>query len=130
MTSDPSLYISVIQSVLIAQSNLSLGSYTDLIGAEGGPVNGVLNPGAAMWAEQFKSGYGVGFFSINAAATVGAIDTAENRSSIRDLLGGPEQLRELCGGRPDGGPSGQHHRAGAPTRNGAGTVDGLEHFCF
>ncbi len=75
MTSDSVLYISSIVSSLIDQSNPSLGLYTDFIGAEGGPVNGVLAPGASPWTQTFDDiSQGVGAFSIDPSAPVGATD--------------------------------------------------------
>jgi hypothetical protein len=76
MTSDPKRFISVFQSVLIGQTNSLLGFYTDFIGAEGGPTANVFQAGAPAWAQSFDdSSHGIGAFSINPGAVVGATDS-------------------------------------------------------
>lgn len=72
LTSDPADWISVVTSLLLGESDPSLGVYMDEAGALGGPVNGVLAPGAAPWTVPF--GPGVGAYVIDPAAAVGMID--------------------------------------------------------
>lgn len=49
LTSDDTRWLSVIGSLLLTESNPSLGTYTDIIGSLGGPVDFALAPGAADW---------------------------------------------------------------------------------
>jgi len=66
LTSDPTEWIVVIASFTTDESNPSLGFYFDLIGSQGGPVNGVLPPGDPDWIQDFDAiaGTGVGYFQI------------------------------------------------------------------
>jgi len=64
ITADPNEWVSFIASLTSNESNPTLGFYTDQIGAVGGPVSGVLAPGAPAWNGQF------GFYSISPLAAV------------------------------------------------------------
>lgn len=76
ITSDPTYWVSAIASDLIAQTSPSLGVYTDFIGIEGGPTNGVLAPKALPWTESFDDiSHGIGAFTIDPGAVLGASDS-------------------------------------------------------
>ena len=66
LTSDPTEWIAVIASFTTDETNPSLGFYIDLIGSQGGPVNGVLPSGDPDWIQDFDpiAGTGVGYFQI------------------------------------------------------------------
>src|SRR5579864_2695960 len=53
VTNTPVGWISFTQSLLVNETNPSLGSYTDLIGPQGGPVNFALDPNS-VWTESFS----------------------------------------------------------------------------
>ncbi len=76
LTSDPKSWISVVTTVLVNETNPSLGSYVDYAGLLGGPVNGVLAPGAPAWTVPFDllNQIGAGAFSIDPLALAGAGD--------------------------------------------------------
>jgi len=76
LSSDPVSWISVVTTSLFTESNSSLGFYTDYAGLLGGPANGVLAPGAPDWVVPFDAfnQLGLGAFSIDPGAPVGAID--------------------------------------------------------
>ena len=67
--------ISFGQSILINETNPSLGTYMDLIGPQGGPDNFVVDPGQT-WSQGFSilSQQGLGSFTIDPGATPGASD--------------------------------------------------------
>jgi hypothetical protein len=73
---DPLEWASAVSSETLFETNPTLGSYTDFIGNEGGPVNGVIAP-ETPWSQKFDvfSGEGIGSFAINPNAAVGAVDT-------------------------------------------------------
>lgn len=76
VTSDPIEWISFVVSVPVAESNPSVGFYSDFIGFQGGPVNNVLPPGSIVWTEPFDpSGIGLGSYTIDPAAATGAVDS-------------------------------------------------------
>lgn len=64
------------QSFLIDETNPLLGSYTDLIGPQGGPDNYSVDIGQS-WSEVFdqSSQQGLGFYSIDPSAVVGSSDS-------------------------------------------------------
>jgi hypothetical protein len=74
---DPTLWISVITSFLLNETNPVLGSYTDSIGLQGGPVNAVLAPASGTWTEafDFTSAQGVGSYAIDPSAVLGSTDS-------------------------------------------------------
>jgi hypothetical protein len=72
LTSDPADWISVVTTMLLGESDPSLGVYMDHAGALGGPANGVLAPGAPPWTVPL--GPGVGVYSIDPGAAVGRLD--------------------------------------------------------
>lgn len=73
-------WTSVIDSFLINESNPGLGAYTDLIGPQGGPDNGVLPPAqqTSSWTENFNATdeTGVGSYAISPSVRSGA-DTGD-----------------------------------------------------
>jgi hypothetical protein len=77
LASDPTLWISVITSSLLNETNPALGSYTDSIGLQGGPVNAVLAPASSTWTEAFDfiSAQGVGSYAIDPSAVLGLTDS-------------------------------------------------------
>jgi hypothetical protein len=68
--------LSFSQSFLVDETNPLLGSYTDLIGPQGGPDNFSVDIGAT-WQEGFDqaSQQGLGFFSIDPNAIAGSSDS-------------------------------------------------------
>jgi len=66
MTPDPETWTTVIGSFVLTESNPSLGLYVDLIGSQGGPVDGLLPPGSLAWAQN------LGFYAIDPGALLGA----------------------------------------------------------
>ena len=84
----------MIQSSLIGESNPTLGFYTDFIGAEGGPVKGILAPGAPTWTQSFDDiSRGVGAYTIDPGATVGAVDAGSIEIQYATYSANPN----LCG---------------------------------
>jgi len=75
--SDPSDWTAFVASFPLSESNPSVGFYTDFIGAQGGPVNFVLPPGAPDWIESFNpvAQTGLGSYTIDPAALPGAVDS-------------------------------------------------------
>ncbi len=67
--------ISFGQSILINETNPSLGTYMDMIGPQGGPDNFAVDPGET-WSQGFSilSQQGLGSFTIDPGATPGASD--------------------------------------------------------
>jgi hypothetical protein len=96
LTSDDTRWLSVIGSLLLTESNPGLGSYTDLIGALGGPVDFSLAPQAAAWTLAFDDalGLGVGSYSLNANAPIGSSNSGTLRVIAEAYSGDPS----LCGG--------------------------------
>ncbi len=95
LTSDSTAWISVLTSFLIDETNPALGAYTDFIGSQGGPVNAVLAPGAPPWTETFDSNsqLGVGSFSIDPSAAIGATDSGILNVEYETFSGDPN----VCG---------------------------------
>lgn len=79
--SDPNLWVTFVTSFLLVESNPFLGTYTDFIGSEGGPVNFELAPGSSNWTQAFDSiaGTGIGSYAIDPAALPGAVDSGTLR---------------------------------------------------
>jgi hypothetical protein len=78
LSSDSTNWISVITSSIINESNPQFGDgYTDFIGAQGGPDNGILDPGDPDWVQSFNflNSTGVGYYAIDPGATIGGSDT-------------------------------------------------------
>ena len=73
---NPLEWVSAVSSETLFETNPTLGSYTDFIGSEGGPVNGVIAPGTPR-SQNFDAlnGFGIGSFAIDSSADVGAVDT-------------------------------------------------------
>jgi hypothetical protein len=74
--SDPGMMTSFLSSFTLFETNPSIGSYTDFIGAQGGPVGFTLPAGAADWIEPFDpiQQTGAGSFTIDPGALIGAQD--------------------------------------------------------
>jgi hypothetical protein len=91
LSSDPTNFISVIGSLLLDESDPTLGVYTDFIGAEGGPDGGVLPPGDPAWAQVFDSslGTGAGSYTIDPFVPIGAIDSGNLRVLFEVYSGDP-----------------------------------------
>jgi hypothetical protein len=72
--------ISFGQSILINETNPSLGTYIDLIGPQGGPDNFAVDPGQT-WSEAFNSvnQVGLGLFTIDPSAPLGSSDSGSIR---------------------------------------------------
>ncbi len=71
--SDPLQWISFEGSFLVNETNPGLGSYTDLIGASGGPLDFVLPAGAAAWTQVFSDAAqtGAGSYALSPASLPG-----------------------------------------------------------
>jgi hypothetical protein len=80
---DPALWISFVTSVTLFETNPSLGFYTDIIGANGGPVDFALPPAAPDWVTD------LGSFSIDPAALPGAADSGTIRVLYQRFTGDP-----------------------------------------
>jgi hypothetical protein len=85
--------ISFSQSVLINETNPLLGSYTDLIGPQGGPNNFSLDPNST-WSQgfDFASQSGLGFFQIDPNAIVGSSDSGLIRVFFNLADGTPDSI--------------------------------------
>jgi hypothetical protein len=68
-----------------------LSSYTDFIGAQGGPFDFGLQPSSSPWTEAFNNGLsmGVGSYQIASGAVVGAEDTGEITFDFEVFNGDP-----------------------------------------
>jgi len=51
MTPDPVRWVTSVTSFLLVESDDTFGTYTDVIGTLGGPVNAVLAPGSPDWSD-------------------------------------------------------------------------------
>jgi hypothetical protein len=80
---DPALWISFVTSVTLFETNPSLGFYTDIIGANGGPLDFALPPAAPDWVTD------LGSFSIDPAALPGAADSGTIRVLYQRFTGDP-----------------------------------------
>jgi hypothetical protein len=96
LTSENTRWLSVIGSTLLTESNPGLGTYTDLIGALGGPVDFALAPLAAAWQLDFDNslGFGVGSYTVNANAAIGAV----NSGILRVIVEAYSDSPSVCGG--------------------------------
>ncbi len=76
-----------------------LASYTDFIGAQGGPVDFGLSPGFGSWTEPFDGvSQGVGAYQINSdpgVAIPGAQDTGEITFNFQVFNGDPETALQI-----------------------------------
>lgn len=79
-TPDPQYAASFIASFLTGETNPSLGTYSDIISYQGGPSQGLLNPGAP-WTENFSFSadpaqqMGLGAYQISSSAAPGQSDS-------------------------------------------------------
>ena len=96
MTADPTLWVSVIGTFTLFETNPLLGSYLDLIGTQGGPNAGILAPGAADWAQGYNPtiGLGLGMYFIDPSALAGD----SNAGTIRVLYESFSDDPNTCGG--------------------------------
>lgn len=80
LTSDSTDAITFISSFLLNESNPAFGQYSDVIGYQGGPDAGFVDPGAGNWSENFFYSpdpllqQGVGFYQISPLSTPGQSD--------------------------------------------------------
>jgi hypothetical protein len=95
LTSDPSFWIGVTSSFLLTETNPAVGFYTDFIGSEGGPSNGVLAPGSPDWTQTFDDGLltGLGSYAIDPGASPGDNDSG----TLRVLYGVFTDDPNTCG---------------------------------
>jgi hypothetical protein len=91
VSADPTDWISFVTSFPIHESNPSIGAYSDFIGAEGGPTNFVLAPGAASWIQSFDSvaQTGLGVYAIDPNAPIGSTDSGDIRILYAAYSGDP-----------------------------------------
>ena len=75
-SADPAVYLTFTDSFLLFETNPSIGTYMDSIGAWGGPVNFALPPASGIWSDV------LGSFSIDALAAIGA----KNDATLRVLF--------------------------------------------
>ena len=70
-------WITFTGSLLLTESNPSIGSYVDLIGSLGGPENFVLPPGYGAWNVPFDFGQflGLGVYFIEPQVVPGAVNS-------------------------------------------------------
>jgi hypothetical protein len=71
--SDPLQWISFEGSFLMGETNPTVGVYTDLIGASGGPLDFVLPAGAPAWTQIFSDAAqtGIGSYALSPASLPG-----------------------------------------------------------
>ncbi len=103
LTPDPNLWVSVIGSVLLTETDPSLGLYTDFIGTLGGPVSFATPAGGATWTLSFKNATseGVGSFEIASNAAVGAVNSGKLRISVEYFTGNPFTCGSCAAGSED-----------------------------
>jgi hypothetical protein len=78
ITPDPTNFASIDSIQLAFDTNPSLGIFTDLLGPQGGPNQGVIAPSpAGPWTESFDAtaGLGLGSYQISSLAGFGQQDT-------------------------------------------------------
>lgn len=77
LTADPLEWTTIIGTVVLNQTLPTLGQFTDFISGQGGPLGGVLGPGAPDWVQYFDpfSGTGFGSYRIDPSALPGDVDT-------------------------------------------------------
>jgi hypothetical protein len=99
LTSDGTGWISVIGTVALFETNPALGSFTDFIGPQGGPVSGAL-AAAADWVQLFdlSAASGLGAFAIDPGAQIGDSDSGTFRVLYETFTDNPA----TCGGCMDG----------------------------
>lgn len=93
---DPAKWVSIIGSILLFETNSSLGFYTDLIGTQGGPSSGFLPAGSPPWTQTFDqiAGTGAGFYSVDPFVVPGAQNTGTLRVLYEVYTADPAS----CGG--------------------------------
>ncbi|MBL8176159.1 MAG: PEP-CTERM sorting domain-containing protein [Bryobacterales bacterium] len=96
LTSDDSRWLSVVASLILTESDPSLGFYQDFIGGLGGPVNFTLPPNDPAWQLQYDEPTfeGVGAFTFDAAASLGAVNSGLLRVIVEAYAADPA----TCGG--------------------------------
>lgn len=87
LNGDPVHWTSVIGSMLLFETNPSVGTYVDIAGSVGGPSNGVLAPGAT-WNSQLATYY------IDAFAGIGSLNSGTIFLLFETFSGDPN----TCGG--------------------------------
>jgi hypothetical protein len=90
LNDSPVNWISFTNSLLIGETNPSVGGYVDFIGAQGGPVGFALPP-LMTWIEAFSdpSQTGVGEFMIDPNAPAGALDSGSIRVTWEQFSNDP-----------------------------------------
>jgi hypothetical protein len=103
LTPDSTFWVSVTSSILLTESNPSLGTYTDFIGALGGPVNFATPPAGGNWVLAFNNAAseGVGSFTISAAANPGDQNTGTLRISVEYFSDDPFTCGSCAEGSDD-----------------------------
>ena len=98
LSSDPNRWLSVIASLLLTESDPSVGFYQDYVGALGGPVNFVLAPGEPDWHLDFNEAFleGTGGFTFDPAAPLGAINSGTLRVIIEAYFDDPAVCGAAC----------------------------------
>ncbi len=96
LSSDSNRWLTVIGSLLLTESDSTVGYYVDYIGALGGPVNFVLPPNDPAWQLSFDeaTGEGVGSFLFDPSAPVGAVNSGILRIIVEAYAVDPA----VCGG--------------------------------
>ena len=94
LNSDPNTWTTVIGSFVLTESNPSLGVYVDLIGSQGGPIDGLLPPDEPTWTEAFGLGTGLGFYAIDPGALLGAETVGTIRVLYEQFLRDPRTCGE------------------------------------
>jgi len=97
VTGDPAYWISVTSAFVLSESNPSIGFFFDLIGPQGGPTGGALEPNGA-WSQDYNpdpaSWAGLGFYAILFPATPGSTTAGTIRVQYERFSGNPM----TCGG--------------------------------
>ena len=80
ITGDTQDWVSITGSVLLFESNPSLGTYLDLTSSQNGPINGAI-PAGSSWNESFDftSGSGLAAFLVDPGAMLGDMDSGTIR---------------------------------------------------
>jgi hypothetical protein len=92
-------WVSFSGSALVDETNPALGTYTDLLGPQGGPTNYALGP-LATWTQPFSdpNQTGVGEYAISISAVPGAVDSGSIRVMWDDFTSDPTTCNDCFGG--------------------------------
>jgi hypothetical protein len=98
LSSDPSRWLSVVASLLLTESDPTVGFYQDYIGGLGGPVSFVLPPNDPDWNMNFHEafGEGAGSFTFDPAAPLNAVNSGILRVIVEAYNADPAVCGAAC----------------------------------